>query len=198
MSASAVKPWKSPEVAATIADRNRMAALRHLVLLDTPPSPPFDRITGLAARLLRAPMALFTLIDLDRQWFKSAHGLAERSEVVATARQTPLDYSLCQYVVAAKTPIAIPDLAADPDLRDHPKAREFGIRSYAGVPLFSPDGFAVGTLCVLDVNRRRWTERNVADLNDLAGIGMREIAMHVRTRLDAHRQSWQAVPSTPW
>lgn len=147
----------------------------------------------MAARLLRAPLALLTLVDVDRQWFKSCHGLSELSEPVATARETPLDYSICQYAVAAGRPLVISDASGDPALADHPTVREFGIRAYAGVPLFSSDQYAVGTLCVLDVRPRRWSSGNLANLGDLAAIAMREIALHVQSSREVHRHLWRAV-----
>lgn len=182
------------DVATAVRDRDRLAALRRLVLLDTPPTPAFDRITAMAARLLRAPMALLTLVDVDRQWFKSCHGL---SEPLATVRETPLAYSVCQYAVAAGVPLVISDASGDPELRDHPTVREFGIRAYAGVPLFSPDEYAVGTLCVLDVRPRRWTSGDLANLGDLAAIAMREIALHVQSRREVHRHLSRSVPPHP-
>lgn len=145
----------------------------------------------MAARLLRAPMALLTLVDVDRQWFKSSFGLPGP---LATAGETPLAYSVCQYAVAAGRPLVISDAYRDPDLRDHPAVLEYGIRAYAGVPLFSPDGYAVGTLCVLDVRPRRWSSGNLANLGDLAAIAMREIAVHVQSRLEHHRHLWRGVP----
>ncbi len=183
------------DVATAVLDRDRLAALRRLVLLDTPPTQGFDRITAMVARLLRAPMALLTLVDADRQWFKSSHGLSEMSEPIATARQTPLAYSVCQHVVATGSPLVISDADADPELRDHPAVREFGIVAYAGVPLFSPDGYPVGTLCALDVRPRHWTSGELANLGDLAAIAMREIALHVHSRLEVHRHLWRAIPN---
>src|SRR5437868_12104027 len=87
------------DVLAAVRDPQRLAALRRQVLLDTPPSETFDRLTRLAARVLDAPVALLTLVDEDRQFFKSSVGLPEP---FASARQTPLEFSICQYAVAAK------------------------------------------------------------------------------------------------
>ncbi|MET0727794.1 MAG: GAF domain-containing protein [Acidimicrobiales bacterium] len=182
------------DVTTIVRDRDRVAALRRLVLLDTPPSPAFDRITEMAARVLRAPVALLTLVDVDRQWFKSSHGLAALAEPIATAGETPLSYSICQYAVAAGRPLIVHDAREDPQLCDHPTVRRLGVRSYAGVPLFSPDRYAVGTLCVLDVRLRRWSRDNVVNLADLAAVTMNEIALHVKTRRELHRHVWRGVP----
>ena len=177
-------------VAQVIEDPARLAGLRRLVLLDTPTSESFDRLTRMAARLLCAPMALVTLIDADRQWFKSAHGLPEP---LATDRQTALAYSVCQYVVAAGRPLTIDDALADTTYRRHPAVVDFGIRSYAGMPLFSPDGLPVGALCVLDVQPRSWTDEDLLNLEDLAAIATREIALHVHDRIQAHRRVWSGI-----
>lgn len=90
-------------VTEVLADRQRLAAVHRLVPLHRPPMPTFDRLTRLAAELLKAPIALLSLLEDDRQFFVSSHGLPEE---VRSARQTPLDYSICQHTVAAGRPLA--------------------------------------------------------------------------------------------
>jgi GAF domain-containing protein len=170
------------------SESDRLAALRRLVLLDTPPSAAFDRLTRLTARLLRAPVALVTLVDADRQWFKSAHG----TMFPPTLRETPLPYSLCQRVVHGGQPLVVDDASAD-SWSDHPAVVEFGVRAYAGMPLYSPDGWAVGTLCVLDFVPHHWSDDDLSVLRELADITSREMALHVHERRDAHRRAWQGV-----
>jgi GAF domain-containing protein len=123
------------DVSAVLRDTERLAALRRLVLVDTPPTEPFDRLTRMAARLLRAPVALLTLVDADRQWFKSHHGL---TDPLATSHHSPLSYSLCQFAVASGEPLVVEDAADHPQFRHHAIVREYGVRAYAGSPLFSP------------------------------------------------------------
>lgn len=182
------------DVAEVVEDAERLAALRRLVLLDTPTAASFDRLTRMAARLLHTPIALLTLVDIDRQWFKSAFGLPEP---LASERATPLEYSVCQHVVATSRSLTVEDASHDPAFRDHPAVRDFGICSYAGMPLFSPDGYPVGALCVLDVSPRKWSDDDLLNLEDLAAIAMREIALHVHDRRQAHRRAWSGVHRHP-
>ena len=168
------------DLAATIQDPERLAALRRLVLLDTGPTETFERLTRLAARTLAAPISLLTLIDADRQYFKAAFGLPEP---LATTRQTPLEYSLCQYAVASGRPLVVCDARVEHWLDDNPAVTVLGISAYAGVPLVTSEGCAVGTLCVLDTSPRAWTDDDLANLADLAAIAMREVRLH---RLERH------------
>ena len=159
--------------------------MRRLVVLDTPPTPAFDRLTRMAAALLECPVSLLTIIDADRQWFKSAFGLPEP---FAEARETSLSHSVCQYVVAAGDQVVITDTTADDELRDHPAVQDLGLRSYAGAPVWSPDGHPVGALCVADFAPHRWTHEQLELLVDLAQITTRELALNVHERMDARRR----------
>lgn len=176
-----------------IRDRHRLGAVRRLVVLDTPPTPPFDRLTRMAASLLGCPVSLLTIIDADRQWFKSSCGLPAP---LADTRETALSHSLCQYVVAAGEPLVIDD-AGDHELCDHPAVQELGLRSYAGAPVWSPDGHAVGALCVADSTPHHWADHEVDLLVDLAQITTRELALSVHERMDARRRVF-GVPINAW
>jgi len=173
-------------LAERLLDPQRLAALRRLVLLDTGPSEPFDRLTRLAARTLHAPISLLTLVDADRQYFKAAFGLPQALDEI---RETPLDYSICQYAVALGGPLVICDATVEHWLDDNPAVTLLGVRSYVGVPLVTSGGHAVGTLCVLDMVQREWTDEDLATLDDLAGAVMREIRLHRLERQLAHRGS---------
>jgi GAF domain-containing protein len=173
------------DLTAVVRDPRRVAALRRLLLLDTGPTEPFDRLVRLAARTLAAPLALVTLVDADRQYFKAAFGLPEP---LATDGQTPLTHSICQYAVAHGAPLVICDARVEHWLDDNPAVSELGVRAYAGVPLVTPDGHAIGTLCVLDLVPHSWTDDDLANLEDLAGIAMREIQTHLLERRVAHRR----------
>ncbi|HWW53377.1 MAG TPA: GAF domain-containing protein [Acidimicrobiales bacterium] len=178
------------DVTATVRDPQRLAALRRLVLLDTGASESFDRLVGLAARTLGAPIAMLTLIDADRQYFKAAVGLPEP---LASIRETPLDYSICQYAVALGRPLIICDTRVEHWLDDNPAVRELGVTAYAGMPLVTAEGYAVGTLCVLDYTARSWSDDDVRNLEDLAAVAMREIRLHRLERRLAHQRDWRGV-----
>ena len=147
-----------------LRDATRMAALKASGLLDSAPEQSFDRVTQLAAKLLGVPVALLSLVDKDRQFFKSQVGL---SEPWATARQTPLSHSFCQWVVSGRESIAIEDANAHPLLRTNLAIRDLGVIAYAGVPVYGKEGQALGSLCAIDTMPRAWTDVDLATLHDL-------------------------------
>ena len=157
-----------------VGDPGRLEALRRTGLLDTLPEEAFDRLTRLASRFLGAPVALFSLLERDRQFLKSVVGLPEP---LASAREFPLSHSFCQYAVADAGPLVIEDAREHPLLRSNPAVPDFGVVAYAGFPLFTSDGHAVGTLCVVDHQPRRWTEDDLATLRDLAAAVTTEIEL---------------------
>ncbi len=150
-------------------------------LLDSPPEEAFDRLTRLAARLLGAPVALVTLADDDRVFFKSALGLPEPW---ASRRGTPLSYSFCRHVIASGAPLVVEDARRHPVVRTNPAIRELSWIAYAGVPLTVSDGSTVGALCVIDALPRLWSPRDIALLEDLAASVVTEIEIRApRPRL---------------
>jgi len=157
------------KVATVARDPDRLAALRATGLLDSEPEPGFDRHARLAAQMLSAPIALVSLVDEDRQFFKSGLGVEER--------ETPLSHSFCQHAVARREPLVVDDAREHPILKDNPAVQEMGAIAYAGVPLIDPDGHALGTLCVLDSRPRQWSSHQVELLTDLAESVMSEIAL---------------------
>jgi GAF domain-containing protein len=130
-----------------VTNPRRVDALRRQELLDTPPEEEFDRLTRLASRLIGLPVALVSLVDADRQFFKSCFGLPEPW---ASRRETSLSYSFCQHAVAGREPLIVADAREDAVLRENLAVREMGVVAYAGIPLMDPGGSALGTLCVLD------------------------------------------------
>jgi len=150
--------------------------LHATALLDSPPEEVFDRLTRLASEFLEAPVALVSLIDQDRQFFKSQVGLPEP---VATGRQTPLSHSFCQHVVSTAAPLIVADARNHPFLRENLAVRDFRVVAYLGVPLKTPNGLALGSLCTMDAKPREWTEREVKILQDLAGSVMTEIELRL-------------------
>ncbi len=163
------------QVSAPPPEAERLAAVRRTALLDTPPEEAFDRLTRLASRLLGTPVALISLVDEDRQFFKSATGLPEP---LAIARATPLTYSFCRHVVESGRPVVIEDATRDPLVRTNPAVRELGWIAYAGVPLTDEDGNVLGALSVIDAVPRLWSDRDLDLLADLAVWAATEIELH--------------------
>jgi diguanylate cyclase (GGDEF)-like protein/PAS domain S-box-containing protein len=162
----------------SLTEANRLAVLRSLALLDTPPSEAFDRVTRLAAKIIDAPMAMVSLVDETRQWFKSRFGI--------DFYETQRDISICTHVVEERRPLLIPDATLDPRFALSPLVTESPfIRAYAGIPLFTRDGYAVGTLCAMDQRPRQFGQDDIDTLTDLAqiledAIQARELAAHTQ------------------
>jgi GAF domain-containing protein len=154
-----------------------MDAVRRYDVLDTPPDGAFDRITALAARLFDVPVSIVSIVDHDRIWFKSHHGI----DVEEIGR----DPGLCASAVCQLDPWIVTDAKVDVRTIDNPLvAGELGLRFYFGIPLTTADGFSLGTLNVIDFEPREVTEEEVATLKDLAAIVMDELEL----RRDARRQ----------
>lgn len=151
-----------------VHEEERLAALRSLEVLDTPPEPEFEAIVQAARHIFDSRMAFVSLVDADRQWFKARCGLDEP--------ETPREFSICQYVVAADDMLVIPDMLADARFVSSPVVTgPPHIRSYAGVPLrqgTSPDArkLPIGTLCVADDRLLTFTPEKLALLRGLAGV----------------------------
>jgi formate hydrogenlyase transcriptional activator len=155
-----------------IQESERLAALRQTSLLDTPPEEAFDRLTRLATTLLRVPVALVSLVDADRQFFKSSVGLPEP---LASLRQTPLTHSFCKHVVASGEPLIVSDIRGS-TFKDNPSVFGIGEIAYTGIPLTTTEGHALGSFCVADARPRTWTEEEIEILRSLASSVMTEIA----------------------
>ncbi|HET6798306.1 MAG TPA: PAS domain S-box protein [Gemmatimonadales bacterium] len=153
---------------------DRLAALRHTTLLDTPPEEGFDRLTRMASRLLGTPVALISLVAEDRQFFKSAIGLPEPW---ASRRAAPISFSFCSQVVSTGEQLILEDARRHPLLRHSTAIRELGWVSYAGVPLVTRDGQTIGSFSVVDKMPRLWSERDIALLKDLAACAVTEIEL---------------------
>ena len=155
-------------------DPKRIAALHRLGLLDTPPEEVFDRLTRIAASIVGAPIALCTIVAPDRQFFKSSFGLPEP---FASVRQTPLTHSFCQHVVTGMRPLIVPNALEHPVLKTSRAVTEFHISAYAGMPLLTADGEAIGSFCVIDTKPREWAPRDIQILAELADLVMREFQL---------------------
>jgi predicted PurR-regulated permease PerM/GAF domain-containing protein len=153
-------------------EKERLAELDGLNLLDTPQEANFDQVTERLTKLFRVPIALFTLIDKDRQWFKSQTGLPLD---LAEARSTPRDVSLCGHVIAKDEVLIVRDLARDPRFANNPFVKQHDLRFYAGVPLRGPNGFPIGALCILDTKPRELTMQEQELFQMIAADVMEEI-----------------------
>jgi GAF domain-containing protein len=144
---------------------------------------PFDRLARLAARVLDVPTSLVTIVEEDRQRFPGQAGL---QEPWATRRETPLSYSFCKHVVAARAPVEITDARQDDRVRDNPAIPELGIVAYLGVPLASPDGTVLGSVCAMDERPRAWTADDRDLLTDVCAAAATEV--HLRLLLERERR----------
>ena len=174
-------------VCESVRDPFRVAAVRRLEPGRRSPGPVFDRLTRLAAHLLQAPMAAVTLIDAERLLLVSSHGMAE------PPRQSALEDSICQYAVAAGTPLVVEDLSTDARLSTHRSATALGVVSYVGAPLITSDGYAVGTICVMDVTPRSWSDDQLANLTTLASICVDELRLSGFERTEWFKREWAGV-----
>lgn len=162
-----IPPVDIPEV-----ESNRAEALLHYQVLDTAPEDSFDDLTSLAAYICQTPIAAIGLIDSKRQWFKSKVGFV--------AQEEPRDITFCAYAILQNELLIVRDTLTDERFATNPFViRDPHIRFYAGVPLINPDGFALGTLCVLDHEPR--------DLSNEQQKALRIVALQVVTQLELRR-----------
>jgi diguanylate cyclase (GGDEF)-like protein len=158
-------------------ETQRLRSLQVLGLLDTLPEERFDRITRLAARLFDVPISLISLVDRERQWFKSRHGL--------DASQTSREVSFCGHAILEEKPLIVTDSLRDPRFADNPLVTGApGVRFYAGHPIHGADGSRVGTMCVIDHRPREFTAEQRASLADLAAMVDQELSLLSLTMID--------------
>lgn len=147
----------------------RVAELRGLGLLDTDSEERFDRVTRLAQRLFDVPIALVSLVDADRQWFKSVQGL--------DVQETPREQAFCSHAIESDEIMHVADATKDPRFVDNPLVTGApDIRFYAGHPIAGPSGAKLGTLCIIDRRPRDLNDADRSSLRDLAEMVEREIA----------------------
>jgi PAS domain-containing protein len=175
----------SPDTPTLDDTSERQAALRKYHVLDTAPEKKFDRITSMIAKICDVPTALITLIDEERQWFKSCFGFDQR--------ETDLDVSFCVYAVDAGDMLVVEDATADPRFQDNPIVTgPPHIRFYAGAPLTTPDGVHIGTLCIIDYETRTFDAAQREILEDLADTVVEQFELR-----SAERQIRQLVAENP-
>ncbi|MGW6173667.1 GAF domain-containing serine/threonine-protein kinase [Arthrobacter sp. NPDC055138] len=153
----------------------RMEEVKRYDILDTPPDGSFDRITALASRLFATPIAIVSVVDHDRIWFKSHHGL--------DVEQIDREPGLCASAILQNGPWIINNAPADPRaMTNSLVASDFGLKFYAGVPLKTRDGYNLGTLCVLDFEPRDFSAEDTQTLEDLAAVVMDSLELRLESR----------------
>lgn len=175
---TAAKPaYEKPESIIPTNDKSRLKALYRYELLDTPPEAFFDKITRLAAKLLKMPSAFVSLVDRDRVWYKSNFSPLD---VPCVDRED----SLCSLTIINDDEVTVfEDTHSIPSLLSSPYvSSEGGIRFYAGAPLITQDGYNLGTVCVIDMEPRRITQEERVLLQDLASLVMEQIEMRAMAR----------------
>jgi two-component sensor histidine kinase len=154
----------------------RLAALADTGLPDSAAEEAFDRLTRMVTRLLGVPVALVSLVDDTRQFFKSQQGL---QAPFSRERQTPLSHSFCQYVVIDRAPLIVTDAENDPRVCDNLAIPDLGVRAYLGVPLTLASGHVIGSLCAIDTAPRAWSDADLGSLSDVAEIVISEIQLRL-------------------
>lgn len=148
----------------------RLAALERYDILDTPAEPVFDRITELVRSVLGVPISTVSLIDADRQWLKSHPGLDND--------EAPREIAFCDHTIRDRVPMIVPDTALDDRFRDNPLVTgNPNIGSYAGVPLQTPDGYNIGSLCAIDTRPRSFDPGQIAILQNLAALVVEQMEL---------------------
>ncbi len=156
-------------------ESNRLNKLNLYQVLDTPPEEAFDRITRLIAEIIDVPIALVSLVDSERQWFKSKYGL--------DAAETSREIAFCAHAILDDVPFIVEDTSKDTRFSDNPLVvNDPSIRFYAGAPLTTPDGLNIGTLCAIDRVPRKLTTQQTQLLTDFASIVVDELELRVALR----------------
>ena len=165
--------WRARLAGSPLGARDRLDAVLRTGLLDTPPEESFDRLTRLAAKLMGVPATFISLVDEGRDFYKSCFGFGEP---LASTRQMEGE-TFCHYAIVSAGPLLIPDTMADPVFREVPTVQSLGVRAYAGIPLLTDEGHAIGSFCAIDFSPRQWSPLDVEILTELAASAMREIKL---------------------
>ena len=167
---SNLRPMQKPQI--PLNEPERLAALQRYDILDTLPEQEFDDLTYLAAAISGSLIALISLVDQDRQWFKSKFGI--------DATETPRDISFCGHVVMNEETLVVSDATQDDRFADNPLVTgEAGIRFYAGTPLVTSDNYVLGTLCVIDRYPRTLTPQQLCQLESLSRLVISQLELRL-------------------
>lgn len=165
-----------------INEQSRLETLRSYAILDTPPDDEFDRFTRLAKKLFEVPIALISLVDENRQWFKSCVGLS--------ASETSRDISFCGHAILGDAPFIIPNALKDARFSDNPLVVDDpNIRFYAGCPLSAHNGDKLGTLCIIDRKPRKLSLGDVEALADLSALVEHQLSTEQLATMDELTQT---------
>ena len=164
----------------------RLTALRETKLLDSAKEEDFDRFTRIASTLLGVPVALISLVDERRQFFKSEVGLPE---AVASARETPLTHSFCQHTVTTRLPFAVEDAKSHPLVRDNGAVEDLGVAAYLGVPLLTHDEHAIGSFCAISHTPRAWSAADVTVMKSVASMVMDQVQLQAEVVRNEEREA---------
>ena len=160
-----------------LVDPDRLLALERTGLMAGEGDAVLDGIASAARRTLRAPVALVSLVDKDRQVFACALGLPEPW---ASRGETPMSHSFCRHAVVRRAPLVVEDARRHPDLRHNLAVRDLGVVAYLGVPLITGDGTVLGTLCVIDHVPRSWSREQIDLLADLTAAATAHLEGRIR------------------
>jgi two-component system, NtrC family, sensor kinase len=154
----------------------RLAALNRYAILDSEPEQSFDDLVILAAHICQTPMAMLSLVDDHRQWFKSKLGVQ--------VRETPREISICVHAIQQGDLFVVPDTRQDARFRESPLVTgEPHVRFYAGAPLINEDGYALGTLCVMDREPRELDEAQKEAIQALGRLALRQMELRMNLQL---------------
>jgi signal transduction histidine kinase len=176
-------------------DPLRLQAVHASGLLDSPREHDFDQLIRLTVRLLKVPMAMVSLVDERRQFFKAQCGVPEP---YGTQRETPISHSICRHVAGSGEVLIIEDARAHPLVRESLAVRELNMIAYAGIPLRDTGGYVLGSFCAIDTKPRRWTNEDVETLHALADQATIEISLRAisEERMLENAALKQSVEST--
>jgi GAF domain-containing protein len=181
-----------------VRDPGRLEALRETGLLDSEVEAEFDRLTRLAARLLDVPATFFSLVDEDRDFYKSCFGF---SEPLASERQLT-GVTFCHFSLVSEGALVIPDTRADPIYSTVPSVESLGVAAYLGVPVHAPGGEVLGSFCAIDLQPHDWSALEAETMKELAKSAEREVAlrhwMRSQNRLVEQERAARSTSSLRW